>query len=59
MERLREVLRRVGAPTSLRVIEDADHSFGVAKRSPRTVEEVCEEVVAVTDGFLRRTTHGS
>lgn len=57
LERLRDVLRRVGAPTALRVIEDADHSFGVAKRSPRTVEEVREEVVAVTQSFLRRATH--
>jgi predicted alpha/beta-hydrolase family hydrolase len=59
LERLRDVLRRIGAPTALRVVEDADHAFGVAKRSPRTVEEVRAEVVAVTNSFLGRTTRGS
>ncbi len=54
LERLKDVLRRIGAPTSLRVVEDADHGFGVAKRSPRTPEDVLNEVVEVTHRFIRR-----
>ncbi len=56
LERLKEVLRRIGAPTSLRVVEDADHGFGVAKRSPRRPEDVLNEVVEVTHRFIRRVT---
>jgi predicted alpha/beta-hydrolase family hydrolase len=56
LDRLRDVLRRIGAPTSLQVVEDADHNFGVAKRSPRTLEEVHEEVIAWTDRFISRVT---
>jgi predicted alpha/beta-hydrolase family hydrolase len=56
LDRLREVLRRIGAPTSLEVIQDADHSFGVAKRSPRTKEEVHLHVIESTHRFLRQTT---
>jgi alpha/beta superfamily hydrolase len=56
LERLKDVMRRIGAPTSLRVVEDADHGFGVAKRSPRTPEEVHSEVIEVAHRFIRRVT---
>jgi predicted alpha/beta-hydrolase family hydrolase len=56
LERLRDVLRRLGAPTMLEVVEDADHHFGVAKRSPRTLEEVHQEVIERTDRFINRVT---
>lgn len=55
VERLREVMRRIGAPSTIRVVEDGDHAFGVAKRSPRTVQEVRDEVVGVSNGFIQRT----
>lgn len=56
LERLKEILRRIGAPTSFRIVEDADHGFGVAKRSPRTAEEVHSEVVETAHHFIRRVT---
>jgi predicted alpha/beta-hydrolase family hydrolase len=56
IERLRDVLRRIGAPTNLEVVQDADHSFGVAKRSPRTREEVHEHVIEATYLFIRQIT---
>ncbi len=56
LERLKDAMRRIGAPTSLRVVEDADHGFGVAKRSPRTPEEVHSEVIEVAHRFIRRVT---
>jgi hypothetical protein len=59
LDRLRALLRRIGAPTALSVIEDADHGFGVARRSPRTLEQVQQEVVGITNAFLRRSTRFS
>jgi predicted alpha/beta-hydrolase family hydrolase len=41
---LRPVLERVGARATLHVVEGADHSFAVLKRSGRTNQEVLEEL---------------
>ena len=43
---LRPVVERLGARATLRVIEDADHSFHVLKRSGRTDEQVLDELAA-------------
>jgi predicted alpha/beta-hydrolase family hydrolase len=54
LDRLQEVLRRIGAPTRLHVIEDADHALQVIRRSGRTEEEVEAEVVNAVDAFIQR-----
>ncbi len=43
---LRPVLERLGPRATLRVIEDADHSFHVPKRSGRTDGQVLDELAA-------------
>jgi predicted alpha/beta-hydrolase family hydrolase len=54
IDRLQTVLRRVGAPTGLHVVEDADHKLGLIKRSSRTPEEVQLEVLEAISAFLER-----
>jgi len=46
LELLRPVIERIGPRATLRVIEHADHSFHVLKRSGRTDHEVVEELAA-------------
>lgn len=41
---LRPIVEQLGARATLRVIEDADHSFHVLKRSGRTDEQVLDEL---------------
>jgi predicted alpha/beta-hydrolase family hydrolase len=43
---LKPVLEQLGERATLRVIEHADHSFHVLKRSGRTDEEVLDELAA-------------
>lgn len=52
---LRQTLARVGAPVHLHVVEEADHTFRVAKKSGRTPEEVQAEVVASLEAWIART----
>jgi predicted alpha/beta-hydrolase family hydrolase len=53
---LRPVIGRLGERATLRVIEHADHSFHVLKRSGRTDEQVLDElVIAVTEWRERGT----
>ncbi len=49
---LRPVLERLGARATLRVIEGADHSFRVLKRSGRTDEQALDELAAAVPGWL-------
>ncbi len=58
IDRLETLLRRIGAPTSLHVVEDADHSFGLIKRTARTPEEVLEESLTTLDGFVHKALGG-
>ena len=44
LERLRPVCERLGAPATLRVFEEADHSFHVPKRTGKTDVQVLEEI---------------
>lgn len=53
LDRLRLLLRRIGATTYLHVVEDGDHGFRLTKRNTRPAEEVEQEVVGAVDTFIR------
>lgn len=48
LELLEPVLERLGPLAKLHVIDGADHSFGVLKRSGRTPEDVLDELASTT-----------
>ncbi len=48
LELIRGVARRLGERATLHVIEGADHSFAVLKRSGRTGEQVLDELAGAT-----------
>jgi len=52
---LRKVLTRVGAPTTLQVVQEADGQFKVPKKSGRTDAAVREEMLALIDGWIHKT----
>lgn len=52
---LRATLARVGAPVQLHVIDEADHTLKVAKKSGRTAEQVEAEVFATLDAWIVKT----
>ena len=54
LDALRQTLTRVGAPTTLQVVKDADQHFKVLKKSGRTDEEIREELVAYLDTWIHR-----
>lgn len=56
VDRLQGLLRRVGAPTHLHVVDEADHRLQAIKRTGRTDEEIAEEVVSAVDQFTSRIT---
>lgn len=51
LDLLRPVLRPLGDRATLHVVEGADHSFGVLKRSGRTGDEVLDELADATVAF--------
>jgi predicted alpha/beta-hydrolase family hydrolase len=52
-----ELLRRgIGAPTSVALVEDADHQLELIKRSVRDPDDVRAEVLSSIASFLGRTT---
>src|SRR5215470_15797464 len=53
VETLRQTLVRVGAPTVLRVIGEADRQFKVLKKSGRTQEEVLEEMTTALNDWIQ------
>ena len=53
---LRPVLERLGKRATLRVIEHADHSFHVLKRSGRTDEQVLDELAVATAEWREKQT---
>jgi hypothetical protein len=55
VDRLELLRRRIGAPTQVKVIEDADHSLAPVKRSNRTPEDVIAEVLSSIESYLERT----
>jgi predicted alpha/beta-hydrolase family hydrolase len=54
LDTLRRVLRRVGAPTALHVVEEADHLFKVAKKSGRTPEQISAECLAAMEAWFEK-----
>ena len=48
---LRPVLERIGGRATLRVLEDADHSFHVRKKSGRTDEQMLDELADSIAGW--------
>src|SRR5262249_14217521 len=53
VELLRQTLVRVGAPTVLRVIAEADRQFKVLKKSGRTQAEVMEQMTNALDEWIQ------
>jgi hypothetical protein len=51
---LRRTLTRVGAPTTLQVIEDADQHFKVLKKSSRSDDDVLEEMLAYIYAWIHK-----
>ncbi|MDJ0865806.1 MAG: alpha/beta hydrolase [Myxococcota bacterium] len=54
LDTLRTTLQRVGAPKTLQVVQEADATFTVPKRSGRTPEDVLQEVLEAIDRWCRR-----
>jgi predicted alpha/beta-hydrolase family hydrolase len=54
LDALRRVLRSVGAPTALQVVEAADKNFKVLKKSGRTEEEIREEILTGVDTWIQK-----
>ncbi len=54
LDALRRTLARVGAPTTLHAVQDADQSFHVPKKSGRTDAEVREEIVSTLEAWMRK-----
>ena len=59
IEALRRTLVRVGAPTVLQVIEEADRNFKVLKKSGRTAEDVVEQMSASLDDWIQSVLGGT
>ncbi len=53
LDRLETVMRRIGAPTTLRVIDEVDHGLNLVRRSERSQEEVDAEILEATTDFLK------
>jgi len=54
LDLLRPVLDRFGDRATLHVVEGADHSFAVLKRSGRTGEQVLDELAQTVEAWLLR-----
>jgi predicted alpha/beta-hydrolase family hydrolase len=54
LDLLRRTLSRVGAPTMLQVVQEADQHFKVLKKSHRTDEQVSEELLAYLDAWIHK-----
>ena len=52
VDTLRKTLHRVGASTTLHVVEQADQNFKVPKRSGRTAEDVQTEIYSTLQAWL-------
>jgi predicted alpha/beta-hydrolase family hydrolase len=54
LDALRHTLGRVGAPTTLHSVEQADQHFRVLKKSGRMQEEVHQELLEAVDGWIEK-----
>ena len=52
LELIRTITARLGSRATLHVVDGADHSFGVLKRSGRTADQVLKELAAVVAGWI-------
>jgi predicted alpha/beta-hydrolase family hydrolase len=59
LERLRPVCRDLGPRANLQVIDGADHSFQVLKRSGRDPEEVLDDLAARAEAWIRGVAAGA
>lgn len=59
IEALRQTLVRVGAPTVLQTIEEADKNFKVLKKSGRTHEDVVEQMTNALDDWIQSVLGGT
>ena len=59
VETLRQTLVRVGAPTVLRVIGEADRQFKVLKKSGRTQAEMMEQMTNALDEWIQSILGGT
>lgn len=55
---LRQTLTRVGAPTALHAVAEADHHFKVLKKSGRSEGDVNAEILAAVDGWIEKALGG-
>jgi predicted alpha/beta-hydrolase family hydrolase len=53
IDRLEQLLRRIGAPTELVSLVDTDHQLNPIRRSPRPVEEVHADAIEGVRAFIR------
>ncbi|UCE86372.1 MAG: hypothetical protein JSU66_01110 [Deltaproteobacteria bacterium] len=51
---LRKTLLRIGAPTAMHMVQEADNRFRVLKKSSRSGEDVHAEVVAALNAWIRK-----
>ena len=58
IDRLEDLLRRIGAPTQIRVIEDAGQGLNLIKRTARTAQEIHLEVLGAVQGFVQKVSGG-
>ena len=54
LELIRTVIGRLGPRATLHVVDGADHSFAVLKRSGRTADEVLAELAGAVAGWIER-----
>jgi hypothetical protein len=54
IDTLRQTLTRVGTPTTLQIVKEADHQFKVLKKSGRTDEEIRVELVACVSSWVQK-----
>jgi hypothetical protein len=52
---LRRALTRVGAPTALHVLQEADQAFKVPRKTGRSDADVREEILGVIDAWIHKT----
>lgn len=58
LDRLQALMLRIGAPTKLHVIEDANHSMELVKAGERTNEEIRGEILEELDLFIQSAVGG-
>ncbi len=59
IETLRRTLTRVGAPTRLQVVDNADQNFKVLKKSGRTAEQVNQQILSASDAWIEHVLDGA